>query len=127
MDSPLHAIARYERDHGIEHNAINRSIVAAGEAGAWSRLERGELGVEAFFGPFESDCRVAGLEVDGRSMMAYIAQAGTVRPQMLEAIESIRAQNLQVAALTNNWPNEGDNPIRREWNSLKFRAEDPVR
>jgi beta-phosphoglucomutase-like phosphatase (HAD superfamily) len=25
VDSPLHAIARYERDHGIEHNAINHA------------------------------------------------------------------------------------------------------
>jgi len=49
MDSPLHAIARYERDHGIEHNAINHSIVEIGESGAWSRLERGELILDDFY------------------------------------------------------------------------------
>ena len=54
MDSPLHAIARYERDHGIAPNAINHAVVAAGEWGAWSRLERGELTVEAFDAPFEA-------------------------------------------------------------------------
>ncbi len=53
MDSPLHAIARYERDHGLTPNAINRAIVAAGDDGAWSRLERGELAVTDFFPAFE--------------------------------------------------------------------------
>ena len=48
QDSPLHAIARYERDRGIAPNAINRAVVAAGEGGAWARLERGELTVGAF-------------------------------------------------------------------------------
>ena len=46
QDSPLHAIARYERDHGLPPDAINRAVVATGERGAWSRLERGELAVE---------------------------------------------------------------------------------
>ena len=31
---------------------------------------------------------------------------------MLTAISRIRARGLRVAALTNNWPNEGENPIR---------------
>ena len=65
QDSPLHAIARYERDHGLTPDAINRAVVASGEAGAWSRLERGELTVEAWCAPFEADCRAtlgAGLD-----------------------------------------------------------------
>ena len=33
QDSPLHAIARYEKERGIEANAINRVVVAAGEQG----------------------------------------------------------------------------------------------
>ena len=30
VESPLHAIARYEREHGLPDNAINRAVVAAG-------------------------------------------------------------------------------------------------
>ena len=48
MASPLEAIARYERDHGLPDQAINRAIRTSGDAGAWSRLERGELTLEAF-------------------------------------------------------------------------------
>ena len=110
VDSPLHAIARYERDCGLEHNAINHSIVDASEQGAWSRLERGELTLDAFFEPFEDDCRNAGLAVDARRMMGYIAEASNPRPQMLEAIRRIRARELRTAALTNNWPSEEREP-----------------
>lgn len=107
MGSPLHAIARYERDHRLPVNAINRVVVDTGEHGAWSRLERGELTLEAFLTPFEADCRACGVEVSGAALMAYIAEAGVPRPQMLEAIRRIRARGMRVAALTNNWVREG--------------------
>lgn len=107
MDSPLHAIARYERDHGIAAGAVNRVVVDSGDAGAWSRLERGELTLEAFVAPFEGDCRACGVEVDGERLMAYIATAGVPRPLMLEAIRRIRARGLRAGALTNNWVREG--------------------
>jgi putative hydrolase of the HAD superfamily len=110
QESPLHAIARYERDHGIEPNAINRAVVAAGEGGAWARLERGELTVEAFHVPFEADCRACGVTVDGRLLMRCIAEAGVVRPGMLDAIRTLRARGLRVGALTNNWRAEAPRP-----------------
>jgi putative hydrolase of the HAD superfamily len=103
QDSPLHAIARYERERGIEPNAINRVVVAAGEQGAWARLERGELTAQTFVEPFEADCRAHGISVDGRYLMAKIAETSVPRPVMLEAIRRIRAAGLRVAALTNNW------------------------
>jgi len=103
QDSPLHAIARYERERGLSPNAINRVVVAAGDEGAWARLERGELTVQTFCGPFEADCRAHGIAVDGRVLMARIAGASVPRPLMLEAIRRLRAAGLRVAALTNNW------------------------
>jgi putative hydrolase of the HAD superfamily len=103
QDSPLHAIARYERERGLPLNAINRVVVAAGEAGAWARLERGELTVQSFCVPFEADCRAHGIAIDGRVLMERIAEASVPRPRMLEAIRRLRAAGLRVAALTNNW------------------------
>jgi epoxide hydrolase-like predicted phosphatase len=107
MASPLHAIARYERDHGLPAGAVNRAVVESGDRGAWSRLERGELTVEAFLSPFEADCRACGVELSGERLMAYIAEAGVPRPQMIEAVRRIRARGLRAAALTNNWVREG--------------------
>lgn len=103
QDSPLHAIARYERERGLPPNAINRVVVAAGEEGAWARLERGELTVQSFCAPFEADCRARGVAIDGRVLMERIAEASVPRPRMLEAIRRLRAAGLRVAALTNNW------------------------
>jgi putative hydrolase of the HAD superfamily len=107
MDSPLHAIARYERDHDLPAGAVNRVVVESGERGAWSRLERGELTMEAFLIPFEGDGRACGVELNGERLMAYIAEAGVPRPRMLEAIRRIRGRGLRVGALTNNWVREG--------------------
>src|SRR5262245_50951079 len=112
MESPLHAIARYERDHGLAPNAVNRAILAAGDAGAWSRLERGELAVVDFFPAFEADCRAQGLELNGARVMAYIREATVPRPAMIEAICRIRARALKVAALTNNWVTSEVRPER---------------
>jgi putative hydrolase of the HAD superfamily len=111
QDSPLHVIARYERELGLEADAINRVVVAMGERGAWARLERGELTVQSFCAPFEADCRAQGIAVDAQHLMARIAEASVPRPRMLEAIRRIRAGGRKVAALTNNWLT--DTPARR--------------
>jgi len=115
QDSPLHVIASYERELGLEANAINRVVVATGERGAWARLERGELTIQTFSAPFEADCRAQGLAVDAQHLMARIAEAGVPRPRMLEAIRRIRASGRKVAALTNNWvtdtPGRGSRPL----------------
>jgi putative hydrolase of the HAD superfamily len=110
QESPLHVIACYERERGLDANAINRVVVAAGERGAWARLERGELTIQTFYAPFEADCRAQGIVVDARHLMAKIAEAGVPRPRMLEAIRRIRADGRRVAALTNNWVTDAPGP-----------------
>jgi putative hydrolase of the HAD superfamily len=122
QDSPLHAIARYERDHGLPPNAINRAVVGSGDGGAWSRLERGELTVEAWREPFERDCRSHGLTVNAARLMEYIAEASRERPIMLRAVSRLRERGLRVGALTNNWATNtapaGPHPIARHFDAL---------
>lgn len=107
LDSPLHAIARFERERQIEPGAINRVVVAAGPGGAWARLERGELSMPDFFGAFEADCAAAGWTLSARELMERIGEAAAPRPRMLEAVRRIRARGLCAAALTNNWVGDG--------------------
>ncbi len=106
VGSPLHAIAAYERELRLPANAVNRVVVAAGAKGAWSRLERGELGLEEFYPLFEADCGTAGVAIDAREMMRRVAEITVPRPAMLAAIARLRAAGLKVAALTNNWVTE---------------------
>ena len=108
LGSPLHAIRDYERELGLSRNAINLVAANTAPAGAWSRLERGELEMEAFYPAFEQDCRDAGIDMDAREMMARMSQAAEPRPIMLGAIERLRASDNRVGALTNNWAHTED-------------------
>jgi len=103
LGSPLHAIRRYETELGLPHNSINRVVADTAPHGAWSRLERGELSMEAFFADFESDCLSAGLEICARTMFEQMGEESKPRPAMIHAISEIRERGLRVGALTNNW------------------------
>ena len=106
VGSPLDAIAEYEREHGIPAGLINRVVVTTGAAGAWPRLERGELSLEDFYPAFDADCARGGCPISARDLMIRVAAATVVRPAMLDAIARIRAQGLLVAVITNNWITE---------------------
>jgi epoxide hydrolase-like predicted phosphatase len=108
LGSPLHAIARFERELDITAGFINGVVVDTGRDGAWARLERGELPMEAFFEAFEADCAAAGGRLSARALMERIGEAAAPRPQMLEAVRRIRAHGLRAAALTNNRPGDDD-------------------
>jgi putative hydrolase of the HAD superfamily len=118
LGSPLHAIADYEREQGIPAGFVNRVVADTAPAGAWSRLERGELALGDFYAAFEHDCLEAGQRICARSMMERMAAAAAPRPGMLEAVRRIRAAGLKTAALTNNWEHEGDDDGSRELRPL---------
>ena len=108
LGSPLHAIRDYERERGVPHNFVNRVVADTAPHGAWSRLERGELAMEAFYEAFAADCRAAGQEIDVRAMFLRMGEAARPRPAMLGAISRLREAGLKVAALTNNWAHDRD-------------------
>src|SRR5439155_445771 len=90
VGSPLAVIARYEAVRGIPAGFLNRVVVTAGAAGAWARLERGEILLEAFYPAFEEECAAAGCSIDAREMMARVSEVTVPRPAMLEAIRRLR-------------------------------------
>jgi putative hydrolase of the HAD superfamily len=108
LDSPLHAIAAFERECGLPAGFVNRVVVDTGASGAWARLERGELPLAEFTVAFERDCAEAGQQLSAGRMMERIAGASAPRPAMLEAVRRVRRSGRKAAALTNNWAAEGD-------------------
>ena len=114
LGSPLHAIAHYEKELGIKAGAVNRVVASTGEAGAWSKLERGIFDLEEFFPAFEKDCAAAGFTISASTMFERMAVESAPRPTMLRAIERLREEGLRTAALTNNWAtgDPGPNPLR---------------
>ena len=108
LGSPLHAIAAYERELGIPAGFVNRVVVDTGPAGAWSRLERGELDMARVRARLRGRVRSArGTRSRPRAMMERIALARGRGRAMLAAIRAHpRARACAVAALTNNWARE---------------------
>ncbi|MEE3328268.1 MAG: HAD family phosphatase [Myxococcota bacterium] len=106
LGSPMHAIAEYEKELGLPENFVNRVVARTAPTGAWSRLERGEIAMETFYGEFESDCAEAGPDFSAREMMRRMGEVTVPRPIMLKAIESLRTAGMKVAALTNNWASD---------------------
>lgn len=107
LGSPLHAIARFESDHGIPEGFVNRLVVEKAPDGAWSRLERGELDIDTFCEAFDDECRERGHLLPAKALMEQIASSSGPRPTMLTALRRIRQKGLVVAALTNNWKSDG--------------------
>lgn len=105
LGSPLHAFREYEAELGLTAGTLGRAVNAAGAAGAWSRLERGELPIEQFLGVFDAEMAAAGAPISAAVLMERIGLASAIRPQMVAAIRRIRARGLRTAALTNNWVN----------------------
>ena len=112
LGSPLHAIAELEREEGIPAGFVNRLVVDSGPAGAWARLERGELRMDAFYAAFDRECEMAGQPLSARRLMERIALGSQPRPAMLAAVRRIRERGLRAAALTNNWSGDGTGVLR---------------
>ena len=108
VDSPLHTIARYERDHGIPEGFLNSVVRDTGPAGAWSRMERGELTATEFCAHFDAECSARGHLLPAAAVLERIALENKPRPAMMRALERLRANGLITAALTNNWKSDGE-------------------
>ncbi|HEX2464679.1 MAG TPA: haloacid dehalogenase, partial [Thermoanaerobaculia bacterium] len=108
VDSPLHTIARYERENGIPEGFLNSVVRDTGPTGAWSRMERGELTAAEFCADFDAECSARGHLLPAAAVLERIALENKPRPAMMRALERLRANGLITAALTNNWKSDGE-------------------
>ena len=106
LSSPFDAFAEYEAASGLPDGFIRRLNATDPDTNAWARLERSEVTFDAFCDLFEAEAAAAGGTIDARRVMALLR--GTPRPQMLEALQRIRAAGLVQALLTNNFVTEDD-------------------
>ncbi len=101
LTSPFEAFERYERTNGLPVGLIRDINATNPDDNAWARLERNEVDVDGFVPLFEAEARVRGLDVDGTKVIAMLA--GTVRSEMVDAIDRIKAAGMVTACLTNNF------------------------
>lgn len=99
--SPFEAFTRYERDNGLPADFIRGLNATNHHENAWAKFERSQVSVDDFCTLYEKEAADAGLQIDARAVLACLS--GDVRPQMVTALEKIRAHGLKQACLTNNF------------------------
>jgi putative hydrolase of the HAD superfamily len=109
LASPFDAFAAYEQELGLPAGFI-RSVNATDPHGnAWARLERAELTAEEFVDAFEAEARALGGELSAQRILELLA--GEVRPEMVAALQAVRAAGLRTACLTNNIAGVGEGAL----------------
>jgi putative hydrolase of the HAD superfamily len=103
LDSPLQVFRQYEAELGLRAGWLSHMITGAGESGAWARLERGELAMNAFFAAFDAEAAAHGAGIRAADLMDRVDLLCQPRESVLRAIRAIRRAGLATAALTNNW------------------------
>jgi putative hydrolase of the HAD superfamily len=98
--SPFDNFAAYERDEGLPPGFIRGLNATNPDTNAWARLERGQVGLDAFAEQFEAEARAAGAALDARALLT--ALVGELRPAMVEAVGRCHA-HLKTGLLTNNF------------------------
>jgi putative hydrolase of the HAD superfamily len=100
LSGPFGAFARYERANDLPDGFL-RSVNAVDPHGnAWARLERGELSAGDFDAAFAAESWALGHEVPGHDVLALLA--GELRPEMVRALDAVKAAGYALACLTNN-------------------------
>ena len=100
LSSPFEAFNHYEAGAGLPRDFIRTVNATNPHTNAWARLERNDISPAEFDQAFADASRALGHEVRGADVLALLA--GEVRPQMVEALDALKAAGYKIACLTNN-------------------------
>lgn len=100
LSSPFEAFRHYEAAHGLPTDFLRSVNSTDPHTNAWARLERAEIVAEEFDAAFAAESATLGHRVPGADVLALLA--GEVRPEMVVALDRVKAAGLRTACLTNN-------------------------
>jgi putative hydrolase of the HAD superfamily len=100
--SPFEAFNRLEETRGLPRDFVRQVNARNGDTNAWALFERAEIDAEEFDRRFAAEARALGHELEGRAVLAVLA--GTVRPEMVTALDRLAAQGYRLGCITNNVP-----------------------
>ena len=98
--SPFEAFRRFEAERGLPRDFLRDTNAVNPEHNAWARLERNDVGLDAFDALFLAETTARGHPVRGRDVLPLLATR--VRPYMVEVLGKVKAAGYRVACLTNN-------------------------
>ncbi len=85
---------------GLPRDFIRSVNATNPDSNAWALLERSEITPTDFDNAFAAEARALGHEVRGSDVLALLA--GEIRPEMVSALDTVKAAGLKTACLTNN-------------------------
>ncbi len=97
--SPFEAFNRFETERGLPRDFIRRVNSTNADANAWAKLERSQVDAGGFAALFSEESAALGHRIDGHEVLALLA--GDLRPEMVGALDCVRAR-FKTACLTNN-------------------------
>lgn len=100
LSSPFEAFNRYEREQGLPTGFIRTVNATDPDTNAWARLERNDVSLTEFDSIFADESERLGHRVPGADVLALLS--GDVRPDMVTALDLVRAAGYRTACLTNN-------------------------
>lgn len=103
--SPFEAFNRLEAERALPADFIRRVNAADPDANAWARFERAEIDAAAFDEAFAVEAAALGHKLGGAEVLAVIA--GAIRPEMVVALDTLKAAGYRLGCITNNVPGAG--------------------
>jgi len=100
--SPFEAFNQLEAERGLPRDLIRRINAIQGDGNAWARFERAEIDAGTFDALFAAEALALGHDLRGDAVLAVLA--GDIRPEMVAAIDWLKANGFRVGCITNNVP-----------------------
>jgi putative hydrolase of the HAD superfamily len=100
--SPFEAFNRLEGERGLPHDFVRAVNATNPDDNAWAKFERAEINGAQFDALFAAEAEALGHALDGASVLACLA--GAIRPEMVAALDRLKAEGFGLGCITNNVP-----------------------
>ncbi len=100
--SPFEAFNRMEADRGLPHNLVRRVNATNPDDNAWAKFERAEVNATEFDALFAAEVEALGHVLRGADVLTCLS--GDIRPRMVVALDTLKANGFALGCITNNVP-----------------------
>jgi len=114
LTSPFEAFNRLEARLGVPPDTIRRINATDPDHNAWARFERNDISATEFDTAFSDEASKLGFAIRGADVLSMLK--GDIRPEMVRALDLVKAAGYKTACLTNNMVG-GDGVTDRPANS----------